>query len=90
MICSLADFNIEYENKCKWFKENFCADYISCGKADFTLEVTEDDIIYENSIAEGTFGKHYIETLAFYRKLADTLPTKNAFLLHSAMLRVQV
>lgn len=89
MICSLADYKIEYENICKWFENEFCADYITSGKPDFTLEVTDDDIKYENSLAEGTFGKHYIESLAFYRKLANTLPTKNAFLLHSALFDVE-
>ncbi len=87
MVYSLADFKIEYDSRFNKFKR-FCADYESSDKPDFEIKITDADFQYEKKVAEGNFAPNYLETLAFYRKLADILPLKNAFLLHSALFDV--
>ena len=88
MIYSFADFKIEYESLYEGMPK-LCSDYESSGEPDCVLKLTEADIELEKSLAEGTYSNRYIETIAFYRKLADWLPQKNAFVLHSALFDVE-
>ena len=88
MIYSFADFKIEYENLHKRMLKH-CTGYESSGEPDFTIKVTLDDIEQEKKLSEGTFSDGYIETIAFYRKLAERLPQSNAFVLHSALFDVE-
>jgi len=88
MVYSLADYKIEFDSTYNTFKR-FCAEYECSDEPDFNIIVSPEDVLYEESVAEGTFGKAYLETLAFYRKLANILPSKNAFLLHSALFDVE-
>lgn len=87
MLYSLADFKIEYAAKYGCF-EALCQNYKSSGTADFELRVTEDDIRFENSVSERPAPPDYLETVAFYRKLAEKLPTLDAFVFHSALFDV--
>ena len=88
MVYSFADFKIEYDNMYDMFASQ-CADYISEEEPDFKIELTEQDINSERELADGEFSNSYLETIAFYRKLADILPSKNAFVLHSAFFEVE-
>lgn len=88
MVYSFADFKIEYENMYNIFAKQ-CADYISQEEPDIKIELTEQDIKAEADMSEDVFSDAYLETIAFYRKLADILPSKNAFVLHSAFFEVE-
>ncbi len=88
MVYSFADFKIEYENMYDMFAKQ-CTDYISEEKHEFKIELTEQDIKAERALSEDEFSDAYLETIAFYRKLAETLPSKNAFVLHSAFFEVE-
>ena len=87
MIYSFADFKIEYEGLYEQMRK-LCLDYEAEGTPDFTLKLTEADIEAEKQLADGVYSNGYIETIAFYRKLADWLPQNNAFVLHSALFDV--
>ena len=86
MVYSFADFKIEYDNMYDMFAKQ-CADYIS-ESPELRIELTELDINSERALSEGEFSDAYLETIAFYRKLAELLPSKNAFVLHSALFDV--
>ncbi len=88
MIYSLADLKIEYSGIFGEV-EKISADYLSSGSADFSLSVSKDDIEFEKTVAEQNFPERILETTAFYRKLAEVLPTKEAFVLHSALFDVE-
>ncbi len=88
MVYSFADFKIEYDNMYDMFAKQ-CADYISEEEPEFKIELTVQDIDSERELAEGEFSDAYLETIAFYRKLAEILPSKNAFVLHSALFDVE-
>lgn len=87
MVYSFADFKIEYAAKHGQFQA-FCKAYESGGVPDFELCITDADIKYENSVSEHPFAPDYLETVAFYRKLAEKLPTLDAFVFHSALFDV--
>lgn len=77
----LADFNICIDNKYGYLQD-FCREYISDGVPDFTFSVTEEEILREGS---PKLDRGYLESLAIYRKISDTLPLYNAFLMHGAV-----
>ena len=87
MIYSFADFKIEYEGLYEQMRK-LCLDYEANGVPDVTLKLTEADIDAEKQLADAEYSNGYIETIAFYRKLADWLPQNNAFVLHSALFDV--
>lgn len=87
MIYSFADFKVEYDNMYDLFAKQ-CADYIFDGESEIKIQLTDEDITLERDMAEGVFSNSYLETIAFYRKLAEFLPTKNSFVLHSALFDV--
>ena len=66
--------------------EVFCKDYLTEDlTADFEIELTEQDILYEKEYAtEQTFSAPYLETLALLRRISDILPAHNRFLMHGA------
>lgn len=87
MVYSFADFKVQYDNMYERMAKQ-CADYISDGEPQIEIKLTEDDIALERGLSEEEFSNAYLETIAFYRKLADILPQKNAFVLHSALFDV--
>ncbi len=88
MVYSFADFKIEYNSIYNQFKR-ICSDYETTGEADFSLSMDQTDIEKERLMADGEYSNSYLETIAFYRKLADILPLKQSFLLHSALFDVE-
>ena len=87
MVYSFADFKVEYES-IRPKMQILCEDYISSGEPDLVMKITDLDIEYERAAAENEFSVGYLETIAFYRKLGEWLPTKNAFVMHSALFDV--
>lgn len=88
MIYSLAELKFEYSGLFGEV-EKVSTEYLSSGEPDFKIEVNSEDIETERKIAEQPFPDRVLETTAFYRKLAELLPKKQAFVLHSALFDVE-
>lgn len=88
MVIELAERKIEI-NCLHTQILSLCRDYESEGEADFTVTVTRRDIEYERSKAEpGTWTDGYMETLAVYRKIAETMPKYDTVLFHGSCVAV--
>lgn len=88
MICNFADFNLQINNHYNYI-ENLCLDYKSSKKKfDIEICVSENEISAERENQSIRHSKGYLESISFYRKLAEWLPTQNAFVLHSAVFDV--
>ena len=95
MKIRIADLNIEirniYPSTREYCKEYLLEESVSC---DLSFEISEDDIRFERDrskredIAEGRdvreFSDAYLETLAVYRKIAESLPLYDTFLFHGS------
>jgi len=81
----LAELNICIENKHPYI-ENMCRDYITDAPADFTVSVTDEEIIAEDK--EGGCSAGYLESLAIYRKIANKIIEYDGFLMHGVVLSV--
>ncbi|MBR3561747.1 MAG: hypothetical protein IKN81_09545 [Oscillospiraceae bacterium] len=78
--------------------EAFCRDYLTDGAAAFTVEITPEDITYEQAVSDKTaaaegrrahsFSDSYLETLAVYRKVADGLSAYHTILFHGSVVAV--
>ena len=89
-IVRLADKNIEINSVHPELK-NFLKDYlISDVLPDFSITLTEEDILAEQSLTEEMrFSKVYLETLTALRKLAEILPSHKRLLMHGASIEYQ-
>ena len=87
MKCRFADINYEIQNIYPSL-ENRCRDYlIPDGTAcDEKIIMTDRDIDAENNKLGSS--RQYLEFISVCRKIADSLPIYNAFLLHSAVFEV--
>lgn len=73
----------------------FMHDYLCSGEPEFSIAVSEGDILYEreksseqdkaDGIAVRNFSDNYLETLAILRKIAEKLPDYNAVLFHGTV-----
>ena len=84
MIYSLAELKIEYSGLFGEV-EKISTEYLSSGEPDLKIGINKEDIETEREIAEQPFPDRVLESTAFYRKLAEFLPKKQAFVLHSAL-----
>ena len=67
-IVRLAELNIGIENKYEYIY-NMCVDYITDNTPDFSISVSDNEIMVEsNGIIQH---KGYLESLAIYRKIAE-------------------
>lgn len=67
--------------------KKFCRDYITeTEQAEFEIEITEEDIQKEASLAEEEYSPQYLETLAVLRKISDEMPERDRFLMHGAVI----
>lgn len=76
----------------------FCSDYLCDGKADFSVVVHPEDILYErkksadDDIRMGRsvhpYSDEYLETLALYRKIVDKMLDYHTFLFHGSAIAV--
>jgi hypothetical protein len=87
MIYSLAELKIEYSGLFGEV-EKISTEYLSSGEPDLKIGINKEDIETEREIAEQPFPDRVLESTAFYRKLAEFLPKKQAFVLHSALFDV--
>lgn len=77
---------------------DYCSEYKSDRKPDFSVIITKKDIDYERSksvredVAEGrkirNFPDSYLEELAVYRKIADKMVDYNTILFHGSVVAV--
>jgi len=77
---------------------DFCAAYLCDGEADFTVEVTPEDILFERERSARTdmlegkpvrrVSDAYLETLALQRKLAEMLFAFETLLFHGSVVAV--
>ena len=93
----IAEKNIEIDSL---FPEihAFCSDYVTNQIADFSVKISEQDIVFEReksvreSIAEGleiiNYPDSYLETLAVYRKIADKMLSYETMLFHGSAIAV--
>lgn len=95
---ALAGFTIRVESLHEEV-HTLCGDYlVPDGPADFTVRVSQADIDAERQksirqdMAEGRmptiYPDDYLETLAVYRQIAETMPQRGAFLLHGSAVAV--
>lgn len=85
MLCKIADYAIEFQNSGSNFI-NTLQQYLSVPQAvDFLIKVTKSEALEEKIISENQnmFLGEYAVSRAF-RKLAEWLPLRDAFVLHSA------
>lgn len=86
----LADFIIEIQNKHS-FLERQCANYIvTDGTPDFVVSCTDDEIKTEiDNYEEPCYANvGYCESICIYRNLCLQLPSRDAFLMHGAVVDV--
>ena len=79
----IAELNICIENKYDYILD-MCRDYLTDGKADFSVTASDAEIMAED---KGTgFDKGYLESLAIYRKIAEKIIEYNGFLMHGVVI----
>ena len=84
-----ADFKCEINPKYDYFKrkaENYEAKF---SVPDFTFSASDEDIKYEQSVADNIYGEPLLEFSALLRKLGEAIPLKDAFIMHSAVFDVE-
>lgn len=70
--------------------EAFCKEYVCPGGAsDFSVQTSPEDLAFERERAEGgPYSDAYLETLAVYRHICDTMPAYDTFLFHGSAVAV--
>ena len=94
---SLAEVNISVTANYESTRE-FCKEYIVEAEPDFSVTVSEQDIAFERektlreaeveNLPAPEFTEAYLETIALYRKIADTLIHYDTFLFHGSVVAV--
>lgn len=89
MKYKIADFLIEVTDT-KYKRMDYVAkDYIvETGEPDVVLSVEKADIEEEERLSEENFREGVLYVTAAHRKIADWLPNRDAFLMHSALFDV--
>lgn len=75
----IADLNICIDNNYSYV-EDMCRDYFTSAVPDFTVRVSDNDIIKE--MTSQNVSIPYCESLAIYRKIAEKIISQRGFLLH--------
>lgn len=88
MLCRIADFNFEINNK-YFILPIHCKDYIidDNNDIDYTIDLSDEQIESEVDV-EGEHTVAYLESIAAYRQIGEWLPLKNAFVLHAVTVDV--
>ena len=85
--CRIADFNILFETDIKHLDKIFKEYLYDFNTPDITVGITDKDINFEKEMVKDEAPKAYLTTYkitALFRKLADNLPERDSFVLHSA------
>ena len=83
----VAELNIGVKYRYGFTRE-YLSNYITEGAPDFTVEVTDDDLLRESELAEEPTENEYLEYVAVYRKIADKLTEYGGAVFHGAALDV--
>jgi hypothetical protein len=83
----IADLAIGIENRYSYISE-YAKDYLTEEKPLFTVKVTDEDIEAERAESPEEFSDAYYESIAAYRKIAEILPSYDAFLFHGAVIEL--
>jgi hypothetical protein len=86
-VYRFADLMFKIENKDN-FTKKLCEDYAIDGKSDIVISLAKGDIDYEATQSEDSFSFGYLESLAIYRKIAESVLEFNTFLFHSSAIEV--
>lgn len=87
-ILRIAQLNIKINNHYKYL-EKICKDYIvEDTNYDFEIDISNEDIKYEQSISKDVFPAYYLETIACYRLISKKIINYDGFLLHGSVLKV--
>lgn len=80
-------FDLWYQSA---YVEKLCADYevTESEEAEFSIDITAEDITLEKSRSEGNFPEEAYESLAIYRKLCEKMLEYNSFLFHCSAVSV--
>lgn len=84
-----ADRVFELKNKYA-YTAKLCADYmVEAEKADYVIEVSDDEIMAESKNDASVFPPPYLESLAIYRKISSLLSADDCFLFHAAVIEYE-
>ena len=86
MILSLAGLNIEVINRYSYIEKIAVGYTVETDKVDFSVSVTDEDILMEAEATEEKFSNGYLESIAIYRKIAERLPEYGAVVFHGVVL----
>ena len=84
-----ADFKCEIDPKYDYFKNkarDYEAEFVT---PDFTFSASDEDLKYEQSVADGIYKEPLLEFSALLRKLGEAIPLRDAFIMHSATFDVE-
>ena len=81
----IADLAVALDNKYPYV-ERLCRDYLTDREADFTVSATDRDIERERAVSDADYPDGYLESIVLYRKIAERLPSYDAFVFHGAVL----
>ena len=81
----VAGLAIGIDNRFEYITR-LAADYLTDEPPLFTVRATEEDIAEEARMTDVRFPDGYLESIVSYRKIAEILPTYDAFVFHGAVL----
>ena len=81
----LAGIPIGVDNRYPYI-EKLARDYVTHETAEFVVAATDEDIEEERTNSEFEFSPGYLESIVVYRKIAERLPSYDAFVFHGAVL----
>lgn len=85
-----ADIVVEFNNQYD-FLPLHCKHFVYTGDrpVDISISITDEEIKEEQNCHDEIFDDGYLEYICAYRKLASELPKFDAFVLHSAVIKVE-
>lgn len=84
--------DVSFEMSCQYdFTTHMCMDYeIEFDDVtQFYIEVSDEEILREDSMDEGIHSSSYLESLALYRKLCEKMLDYDSFLFHCSAVEVE-
>lgn len=81
----IAGLTVEIDNKYPNI-EYSAVDYLTDGKADFSVSASKEDLEAERALAEEDFPDAYCESIALYRQIAEKIPEYDGFLFHGSVI----
>lgn len=85
--CKIADFNVSFENDINNYNKSMRSYHCDFDIPDISISISDDDVKYEEDIFDDETTPIYpssFKRAALFRKFAETIPSYNSFVLHSA------